>query len=344
VPLAYGAAWGINSLLPSWGYDYGYSYENPYYTESATPIYDYSQPVAMTTYNVQAPAETPGAAQPQAQPQESPEQAAAYQLFDQAREAFKGGDYATALRTDTQAIQKFPKDPVMHEFAALCLFATGDYHRAAAILNSLLAAAPGMDWTTMIGLYPDSDTYTKQLRALEARCREQPNDPAAAFVLGYHYLVIGQNDAAARAMQRVVTNKPGDLVAKQIADALAAKPPEQPAAVPAAGAAVPAAQAAAGPSTDLVGPWRAERDGTVFDLSIDEKSQFIWKATPKGKGPITLSGTVAATSDTLILQSKSQGSMVGRVTSGGPDQFQFVSPGGPPNDKGLTFQRVKQGG
>jgi tetratricopeptide (TPR) repeat protein len=354
VPLAYGAAWGINSLLPSWGYSYGYSYENPYYTESATSIYDYSQPVAMATYNVQAPGETAGAQQPLAQPQpaagqpvtgptagpthapqEPPEQTAAYQLFDQAREAFKKGDYASALRADEQAIRKFPNDPVLHEFAALCLFAQGDYKRAATVLNSLLAAAPGMDWTTMMSLYPNSDTYTTQLRTLEARCRERPDDPAAAFVLGYHYLVIGQNGAAANAMKRVVAKQPGDVVAKQILDALTAKPPEQPAA---------AAQTTAGPQTDLVGRWRAERDGAIFELTVDEKSQFTWKATPKGKAPITVNGTVTAGGDMLILKSKDQGSMVGVVTPGGPDQFQFVSTGGPPNDKGLSFLRAKEAG
>jgi tetratricopeptide (TPR) repeat protein len=304
----------------------------------------------MTTYNV-APEVVEGAEQPAAQPvvqpspqpQEPPEQTAAYQLFDQAREAFKKGDYAAALRADEQAIQTLPKDPVMHEFAALCLFAMGDYSRAAAILNSLLAAAPGMDWTTMEGLYPDSDTYTKQLRALEAHCRQRRDDTAAAFVLGYHYLVLGDNKAAANAMRHVVSQKPGDLVAKQILDALTAKPPEEVAAAPAAGEAAPTAQAA-GPSTDLVGQWRAERDGTIFDLTIDDKSQFTWTATPKGKVPIAVSGTVGTTSDTLILASKGQGSMVGRVTSGGQNQFQFVSTGGPPNDKGLSFQRTKQAG
>ena len=118
----------------------------------------------MTTYNVQAPDQAEAAnrrmqraERPPAQPQDSPQQTAAYQLFDQAREAFKKGDYATALQElDTQAIQSFPKDPVLHEFAALCLFATGDYNRSAAVLNSLLAAAPGMDWTTMASLYADT--------------------------------------------------------------------------------------------------------------------------------------------------------------------------------------------
>jgi tetratricopeptide (TPR) repeat protein len=352
VPLAYGAAaWGINALLPSWGYSYGYTYENPYYSAPAEPYYDYSQPVSMTTYPDQtAVAEQPAqpqevAQQPAVQPQETPQQTTAYQLFDQAREAFKKGDYANALRLDEQAIQSFPKDPVLHEFAALCLFAAGDYNRAAAVLNSMLAAAPGMDWTTMASFYPDNDTYAAQLKSLEAYCRAHRDDPAAAFVLGYHYLVLGYNDAAAKAMKRVVDLKPSDLVAKQILDALTAKPPDETAATPPGGEAAtaeqatPANQAAAGPSTDLVGQWRAERDGTVFDLSIDEKSQFTWKAAPKGKAPISLSGGLTTTSDMLILESKDQGSMVGRVTSGGPDQFQFVSNGGPPNDKGLTFRR-----
>ncbi len=356
MPLAWGAAaWGANALLPSWGYSSGYSYENPYYTSSAQPYYDYSQPVAMTTYNVQAPDQTAVDGQPAPPSPEPPEQTAANQLFDQAREAFKNGDYATALRADEQAIQKFPKDPVMHEFAALCFFATGDYHRAAAVLNSLLAAAPGMDWTTMVSLYPDADTYTRQLRTLEAHCRAQPDDAAAAFVLGYHYLVLGYNDAATKVMEHVVSLKPGDLVAKQILDALKQQSPAGPSAAPApadqtGGTAAPAdqtaravalgGQAAAGPSTDLVGHWSAQRDGTTFDLTIDEKSHFTWNATTPGKPPITLDGTLTTTNDMLILESKDKGSMVGRVTSGGPDQFQFVSTDGPPNDKGLSFRRL----
>jgi len=110
---------------------------------------------------------------------ESPQTTEAYRRFDQALAAFKKGDYSNALQLDRQAIQKFPQDPVMHEVAALCMFATGDYAGAAAILNNLLAVAPGMDWTTMSGLYGDAEVYTTQLRALEARCRQERQDAAA---------------------------------------------------------------------------------------------------------------------------------------------------------------------
>jgi hypothetical protein len=40
------------------------------------------------------------------------------------------------------------------------------------------------------------------------------------------------------------------------------------------------------------------------------------------------------------MDSADQGTMAGRVESGGADQFQFVIAGGPPGDKGLSFQRM----
>ena len=54
-PVVAGAtAWGLNALLPSWGYAYGYTYANPYYVASAAPVYDYSQPIVVNTYNTPA--------------------------------------------------------------------------------------------------------------------------------------------------------------------------------------------------------------------------------------------------------------------------------------------------
>jgi tetratricopeptide (TPR) repeat protein len=348
VPLAYGAAaWGVNALLPAWGYGYGYNYySNPYYavpTEVAQPVYDYSQPIVINTYNTpEVENMAAGQAPTQQVAQDSPQQTEGYQIFDQARQTFMTGDYRTALRLDEQAIQKVPHDPVLHEFGALCLFALGDYDRAAGVLNSLLAVAPGMDWTTMSALYPNVEVYTQQLRALETYCRQKPRDPAAQFVLAYQYLVAGHSDAAAGMLKNVVALQPGDMVAKQILEALSPQPAEQTVAAQTSAPAAFEAQPAEAPSTDLVGRWRAERDGSTFELSIDEQGQFNWRVIPKGKQPIAIGGNVTATSDVLVLESKDQGSMVGHVTSGGPDQFQFVSTGGPPDDKGLSFQRVKQ--
>ena len=51
-PIVAGAtAWGLNALLPAWGYAYGTTYVNPYYVAPAAPVYDYSQPIVINTYN-----------------------------------------------------------------------------------------------------------------------------------------------------------------------------------------------------------------------------------------------------------------------------------------------------
>ena len=47
-----------------------------------------------------------------------------------------------------------------------------------------------------------------------------------------------------------------------------------------------------------------------------------------------------ATSNTLVLENKEQGSMVGNVKSAGDNKWQFTLAGGPPNDPGLTFERT----
>jgi tetratricopeptide (TPR) repeat protein len=340
-PVVAGAtAWGLSAVLPSWGYAYGSTYSNPYYVASAMPVYDYSQPIAINTYDTPA-ADSTSAPQAvaEAPAPEAPQTAEGYQFFDQALAAFKKGDYPTALQLVQQALRKSPHDPAMHEVSALCLFALGEYGGAAAVLNNLLAVAPGMDWTTLSGLYGNVEAYTTQLRALEAYCKQKPDDAAGHFLLAYHYLVEGHDDAAAEELKRVVAVQPGDQVASRMLAALA--PPTEPPAEPVKPVATAPVQA--GPTTDLVGNWQAERDGDAFDLSIDENNQFTWKATPKGKPPITLAGTLAVTGDAILLQSKDQGTMVAQVKSDGTNQFQFIAAGSPPDDKGLAFQRVTGG-
>lgn len=354
VPVAFGATyWGLSALTRSWGYGYYYGYVNPYYTTTVVatvPAYDYSQPIVINNYiesgdqNVAPDAQAPA-------PAESSDEQAGYRLLDQGRDAFNRGDYKNALRLAEQAVQKVPNDPVIHEFGALCLFALGQYQQSAVVLNALLAVAPGMDWTTLISLYSNSDEYTAQLRALEAYVKKNPNDSAADFVLAYHYLVCGHSDSALNALQRVIETQPNDQVAKRMYDAL--KGPDQAQTPPAAEAQPPAAKPVfeptpesakageAAPTTDLVGQWRAERDGNAFDLTIEEQGAFTWKATPKGKQPTTISGQYTVTANALVMEGEDQGTMAGRVTSGGPDQFQFVIAGGPPGDTGLTFKRMK---
>ena len=183
----------------------------------AQQAYNYSQPISTTA----AP----------------PDQAVAGQAssaFDQARDAFKAGDYAKALQLDQQALAQTPNDRTLHEFLALVFFAQGKYDQAAEPLYAVLSVAPGWDWTTLSGMYPDVDTYTGQLRALEAYVRANPDSAHARFVLAYQYLCQGHVENAVAQLKETVKLQPGDTLSAQLiayyqpADATQARPPSRP--------------------------------------------------------------------------------------------------------------------
>ncbi len=327
--------WGLGTLTSGWGY--GAGYYNPYYSEpvvaAATVPYDYSQPVVVNNYaSSNADAGSDGTQAPAPAVAETTESQQATQLFDEGLAQFKSGNYRAALAKFDAALQKLPGDPVVHEVRALTLFALGEYKPAAAALNSFLSSAPGMDWTTMSGLYGDTADYQAQLRKLEQYCKANPQDASAFFVLAYQYLVIDSKDNAVKALQVVVKNQPTDSTAKRMLDALAPAPSSTP---------EPAPAGADAPDTDLVGNWRATAGDTTIDLAITEDSQFTWKATQAGKPVAELKGQLASTSDELVLESPDQGAMAGSVKSLGPDKWQFALSGAPPSDPGLSFARVR---
>ncbi len=331
-PLLWGGlGWGLGAYTAGWGY----GYYNPYYvvTSPVYQVYNYSQPVPVTSYVVDEGTEVT-----------TPVQVSS--AFDNALGLFKAGEYAEAMPYFDTAIKDMPGDAVAHEVRALNLFALGQYQPAAAALNSLLTSAPGMDWTTMSGLYGNVEDYTAQLRNLEAYCKEHPNDAAAYFVLAYQYLVTGYQAEAADALRVVVANQPKDVTAKRMLDALTNPPsqnstaaPEtnQPLMVPAE--ATPTTPA--GPQTDLVGVWRAKAGDTTIDLTVGDDAKFVWTATQPNQAPIKVTGDVSHAPDAVSFESPQQGAMAGSVKSISPDQWQFRLDGAPDSDPGLTFERVK---
>jgi cytochrome c-type biogenesis protein CcmH/NrfG len=119
-----------------------------------------------------------------------------------------------------KGIELLPSDATLHEFRALTLFAQGRYKDAAATLYAVLAAGPGWGWETMRGLYPDEDTYTRQLRALEEHVRKDPNAAEARFVLAYQYLVLGAKDEAVKQLKEVARLQPQDKLSAALVKAL----------------------------------------------------------------------------------------------------------------------------
>ncbi len=202
------AAWGLGSALSGWGY--GGSYINPYYAAPSTVVAQQPAAVAASPYNYSV------ALDPQAAPPPQTDADAAVAVFDSARDAFKAGDYPSALRLTDQALARLPNDPALHEFRALVLFAMRQYDQAATSLYAVLSVGPGWDWTTMAGLYPSVDAYTAQLRALEAYTREQPRSAPAHFVLAYHYLTQGYTEPAVAQLRAVAALQPNDPLTPQL--------------------------------------------------------------------------------------------------------------------------------
>ena len=358
-PLGWGfGGWGLGTLAYNSGY---YPYYNPYYGAYANQptVYNYNNPIPVATQadpNLPTVAtDTPpdGADQPLPQV-DNPD-------FDAARTAFQQGNYDAALASDDAAIAKVPTDAVLHEFRALVLFAMQDFKQAAAVVHSVLAVGPGWDWTTMSSLYPDPDVYTQQLRTLEDYTQANPRTAESHFLLAYHYMICNHNDAAASQLQIVTRLMPSDRLAGELLKMVQGPTKQGPAAQPPGpnvSVASNAGQDTPGPgpgpdgSTDAAGPpaidkgllpgtWNASReDGSKFRLTMTDDGNFTWKyAPPKQKGE-EFSGKYTIDGPVLVLERENNGgALAGTATFDGDGKFNFKMVGGPPEDKGLDFNK-----
>jgi hypothetical protein len=219
-----------------------YTYSNPYLSNAVVTSDSYNYANALPAYVEPAPAvnvnvtqevadvpATPGvsglpAEAPAQSTPEDPKVTEAVALLDEGRGLFNGGDYAAAQQKVDRAIRILPTDAVLHEFRGLTLFAQRKYPEAAATLYAVLSAGPGWTWETLYSFYPDADTYTRQLRALELHGKENPRSADDCFLLAYYYLVMGYKDAAANMLDRVRVLLPDDQLSAQLLAALRPQP------------------------------------------------------------------------------------------------------------------------
>jgi tetratricopeptide (TPR) repeat protein len=349
------ASWGLGSLYNNWGYS---QYSNPYYASaySAQPAnfavqsvgYDYSMPLNLSS----------------SPPDETVIQSSVASI-DSAREAFHAGDYPRALDLSDQALKQTPNDPMLHEFRATCLFALGRYDEAAVPFYTVLSAGPGWDWTTLIGLYPDVDTYTNQLRALENYCNSNPRAASARFVLAAIYLTQGSKDAAAARLQQVVAIQPQDRLSGQLLQAINAEaqsgqvasqgqppqgagpgtppvdiPPANPSPTQGAAATPEAPALPTGPvPANLIGTWTATpAQGVTITMNLVDDKSFAWKVVEKGQTR-EFKGEAHSDNGVLALNSPDLPPMVANVTSTDAAHFKFKAVGSPAEDPGLNFSK-----
>jgi len=327
--------WGLNRMNYWFGYG---NYSNPYFSEPLVvdnTTIDYSQPLAEPPVMVAGadPGAPPATAPPGAPtapsalpPGVSPEGMA---QFDAARAALMEGNYRVALTATNKALAAMPKDAVINEFRALVLFALGNYREAAATLHPVLAVGPGWDWTTMISLYPDTDVYTKQLRALEAYVGANPKAADAHFVLAYQYLTCGQEDAAVKELGQVQSLVKNDAVSAQLLQMLGKSTVPAPPALE---------NTAKYDAAKLVGMWNASRGGkTSFELAMTKDMAFTW-VYREGKTKQEVKGAYALDGNVLALEPDAGGVMVAEITDPQKGSFVFCTVGAPAGDPGLTFK------
>jgi tetratricopeptide (TPR) repeat protein len=310
-------------------------YSNPYYGSGYGNNVVVDQPVVAVPYDYSQPIDTTAAAATEAVADP------AMATFDAARETFKQGNYEQALSQADTALKTLSGDTALHEFRALCLFALGRYNEAAATLYAVLAVGPGWDWATLIGLYPDGDVYTTQLRALEAYCDTNTGAAPPRFVLGYHYLTQGHVEAAAMVFKQVVALMPSDtLSAKLVRQLEPAKEPDTATETSASAtppAAPPDTTMPAGASIE--GTWKSQPNADIaITLTIQPGGRFTWAVTLKGK-PQQFTGTSTFGDGILTLVQEQGPVLVGRVSWKDPSHMTFRVVGDGPDDPGLSFTK-----
>jgi tetratricopeptide (TPR) repeat protein len=315
------AGWGLGPWANGWLYS---DFSNPYFVAPAIgtpvaanwpPVYvpDYSRPLDLTSAGPAA---------------ESPEQEDS--TFLAAREAFTAGEFARALILTDLALQPHRNVPVLHEFRALCLFALGRYDESAAALYVVLTAGPGWDWATMVGLYPDADTYTRQLRALETAISGNRRDASKRFVLAYHYMVQDHGEQARQQFEEVLKLQPKDELSARFAKALSSSSRAQTAAAEAAPASKTAeVPEASPPPAALVGTWKAKpMPDLSVELTLRGNGQFTWEVNAKGRID-SVTGDARYLEGVLTLAQADAPDLAGKIVNLGDKQFGFELQSGP---------------
>jgi hypothetical protein len=230
------------------------------------------------------------------------------------------------------------------------LFALNRYDEAAGTLYSVLSAGPGWDWTTLISLYGDPEVYTRQLRALENYCSQNPQSAAGRFVLAYHYLTEGFADAAVRQLKIVASLQPKDQLTAQLLNQLTqsknpgatgdstvqaqtAPPVETP----------PLASNSTASAVDgkLMGSWTAQPSpDTTITLTFQDQGRFNWKVSRQGKDQQFSGNSSGENGLVKLVQDQNNNTLVGQITWKDETHFTFKVVGAGPEDPGLSFTKT----
>jgi tetratricopeptide (TPR) repeat protein len=211
---------------PGWYGLWGWPYYNDYGWGWPVDYYAYDNGWNNGLVSYPAPDEGPIVQQPVVEGEQEVAQndqnaSLGEQYAEEAQAAFREGNYREALRMGGHAAIESPRDPSNHELMSLSLFALKDYRGAAMEAHAALSLGPPIDWPTLFSYYGNVETYTQQLRALEAFVRENPKKAEGHFLLGYQYTMTGvDKDAAKKEVSEAIAITPNDKIAESLSKQL----------------------------------------------------------------------------------------------------------------------------
>lgn len=147
----------------------------------------------------------------------------------------------------------------------------------------------------MSSLYPSVDIYTSQLRTLEEYRNGHPDESAPRFVLAYHYVTTGYDEAAASQLEKVVSLNPKDELSRNL---LLSLDPE--ADVPKPEVVEPPKPEVRIQKAQLVGQWTAQRGGDQFVMDLQENGDFTWTYKPSKGDESKVTGVWAVDEESVI--------------------------------------------
>ena len=122
----------------------------------------------------------------------------------------------------TRAVEFQGDQGMLHLVLADALFATGDYHAAAASIRRALSQDPMLVKSPVDkhNFYAEPADFDVQLAQLELYFEEHPTDPDARLVLALNYLFGGRPLAAMELLEKAPTYAHGevDMAAQLILD------------------------------------------------------------------------------------------------------------------------------
>jgi tetratricopeptide (TPR) repeat protein len=130
-----------------------------------------------------------------------------------AKDAFRSGDYNSALLWAANSNREMPQAR-SRALMAQILFAQGDFRGAAAEARAAVAMGPVMDWRTLYSYYGyATPRFSRQLNSLEEFVRQNPSSADGHFLLGYQRLALGQAEAAHAQLAIASVIEPTDVAA-----------------------------------------------------------------------------------------------------------------------------------